>query len=172
MHRLVIPTILVFTIIVLVSLQCTLTVRWMVWGVHLELLPPLLLYAAFSTRFSTALPLSLFASVVYDAVSAGPMGGSAIPYLAGTALFCAARPIFFRNRVSTRFISGFVLAFATLFLQWIFCGKFSSGLHHVMLHILHLSVFCAILAVFYFAVLDRVCRLAGTEPGRPETSDA
>ncbi len=172
MHRLVIPTILVFTIIVLVSLQCTLTSRWMVWGVHLELLPPLLLYAAFSVRFSTALLLAVFASVVYDALSAGPMGGSAIPYLAGTVLFCAVRPIFFRNRISTQFISGFVLSFATLFLQWIFCGKFSSGLHHVLPPILRLSVLCAILTIFYFAVLDWICHLAGAEPGRPETSDA
>ncbi len=170
MNRVVIPTVLIAGIILLISLQCTLTHRWLVWGVHMELLPPLLVYAAFTVNLPSSLLLGAFAAVMYDSFSAGPMGASLIPYLVGVSLFCGVRPIFFRNRISTQFFSGFVLGFIALFLQWVFCGKFLAGGAHIVPKLLHLSLMCAVLAVFYFLFLDLLFRGLGLNPGRFEDS--
>lgn len=169
MNRLLIPFTLVAAAIVLVTLQCTVTWRWAPWGVRLELLPPLLVYMAFTVNLPTALFLGAFSALLFDSFSAGYMGASVIPYLATVTLFCALRPVFFRNRISTRFLSGLVAGFLVLALQWVFSGKVTSvPVGAVLPRILRLAVLSGVLAAVYFLALDFVFRSAGLNPGRFE----
>ncbi|MBI4025514.1 MAG: hypothetical protein HY360_11075 [Verrucomicrobia bacterium] len=170
MHRPIIPFLLVVGIILLLSLQCTLTHRWDVWGVEVrpELLPALLVYAAFTVNLPTALLLGFFAAVMYDSFSGGNFGASMIPYMASISIFCAVRPVFFRNRITTQFLSGFVFGFLALLLQWAFCGKFPVHWAEVFRKVTRLAVCSGFLAVIYFTVLDIFFRLMGLNPGRFE----
>ncbi len=168
MNRLFIPFLLVLAIILLLCAQCTFVYRFPVWGAQAQLLPPLLLYAAFTLNLPTAVILGLLASAMFDSFSAGHFGGSAIPYVLSVTLFSGVRPIFFRNRISTQFLSGCVFGFVALFLQWVLSGKVMVGLHVVLPTILHLSLFCGVLSVLYFTVLDFICRMVGVDPGRFE----
>ena len=169
MNRLLIPFALVASAIALVTVQCTVTWRWMMWGVRLELLPPLLVYMAFTVNLPTALFLGVFSALLFDSFSAGYMGASVIPYLATVTLFCALRPVFFRNRISTRFLSGLVAGFLVLALQWIFSGKVTSvPVGTILPRILHLAVLGGILSTVYFFVFDFAFRSAGLNPGRFE----
>lgn len=173
MNRLLMPFSLVAGVILLVTLQCTIVWRWTPWGVHLELLPPLLIYMAFTVNLPTAFFLGAFAAALYDAFSAAPMGASVIPYLTGVMLFSALRPIFFRNRLSTRFLSGLVGGFLILFLQWIFSGKVTFvPLSAILPKIARLSALCGVLSVAYFAVLDAIFRASGLDPGRFEEASS
>lgn len=169
MNRLLIPFALVVGAIFLVTLQCTVTWRWAPWGVRLELLPPLLVYMAFTVNLPTAFFLGAFCAVLYDSLSAGYMGASVIPYLVTLTLFSALRPVFFRNRISTRFLSGLVAGFLALLLQWVFCGKVTSiPVAAVLPKVLRLSVLCGLLSVAYFFAFDLVFRSLGLDPGRFE----
>ena len=171
MSRLLIPFSLVAGVILLVTLQCTVVWRWAPWGVHLEMLPPLLVYMAFTVNLPTAFFLGAFAAALYGAFSAAPMGASVIPYLAGVMLFSALRPVFFRGRISTRFMSGLVGGFLILLLQWVFSGKvILVPWGAVLPKILRLSALCGVLSVAYFSVLDAIFRASGLDPGRFEES--
>jgi len=153
------------------SIQCTLAGRWPIWGVHLELLPPLLLYAAFSVNLPTALILGSLSAVMYDSYSGGKLGASLLPYIVSTSIFCALRPIFFRNRITTQFLCGLVFGFITLLFQWALSGKFFIGIHQVLPKIVNLSLFTGILSILYFTILDALSRLMGLIPGRFEDYD-
>lgn len=168
MNRLFIPFLLVLAIILLLCAQCTFGCRFPVWGAQAQLLPPVLLYAAFTVNLPTAVILGLLAAAMFDSFSAGSFGASAIPYVAAITVFCAVRPIFFRNRISTQFVGGCVFGFISLGLQWLFSGKVSAGWHTALPVVLHLALFCGVLAVFYFAFLDFLCRRVGVDPGRFE----
>jgi hypothetical protein len=172
MNRLLIPFFLMVLIVFLLSIQCTIASRWLIWGVHLELLPALLLYAAFSVSLPTALVIASLAAVMYDSYSGGRLGASLIPYILATATFCFVRPIFFRNRVTTQFLCGFVFGFVTLLFQWALSGKFFIGIQHVFAKIIHLAVFTGILSIIYFCILDLFSRFLGMVPGRFEDYDA
>lgn len=168
MKRFVIPFLLVVGLVLLLSAQCTLTYRWRFWGVVLELLPALLLYASFTVNLPTALLLGILAAIMYDSFSVGNFGSSMVPYIVSTALFCAIRPVFFRNRITTQFVSGILFGFTASFLQWALGGKWSVGLTIVLPKLAHLSLLCGILAVIYFTFLDMLCRMMGLNPGRFE----
>ncbi|MCC7518741.1 MAG: hypothetical protein IT578_06110 [Verrucomicrobiae bacterium] len=169
MNRLLIPFSLVAVAILLVALQCTVTWRWSPWGVRLELLPPLLVYMAFTVNLPTAFFLGAFSALLYDSLSAGAMGASVIPYLVNVTLFSALRPIFFRSRLSTRFFNGVIAGFFTLLLQWLFSGKaVAVPFGAVLPKILRLATLCGLLSVAYFLVLDAAFRASGLNPGRFE----
>ena len=168
MARFFIPLLLLLSTILLLLVQCTCTWRWPIWGVRLELLPALLLYAAFTLNLSAALIVALVAAIMYDSFSGGHFGASMLPYVLSTALFCGVRPIFFRNSIITRFLAGLALGFIALFLQWAFAGKFAIGLEHVLPRLGHLAVLTGFLAIIYFTGLDLFCRLVGVDPGRFE----
>ena len=168
MNRIVIPLMLVVGIILLFVIQCALIHRWYFWGVRLELLPALLLYVAFTVNLPTSLLLALLSAMMYDTFSGGNFGSSIIPYIAGIFLFCAIRPIFFRNRITTQFVSGFVLGFIVLLLQWMLCGKWVIAWEYVWPKLIRLSLISGVLAVAYFIVLDAICRFMGFDPGRLE----
>ncbi len=168
MNRFLLPLSLLLAVLLLLLAQCTWGYRWSLGGVHVELLPPLLFYAAFTVSLPTALLLALLAATMYDSFSGGYFGASMLPYVLSTALFCGIRPIFFRNRISTQFFSGFVFGFIALFLQWTLCGKFIVGIAHVVPKITCLALLMGILAVIYFAVLDLFCSLMGVIPRRGE----
>jgi cell shape-determining protein MreD len=160
------PLLIVIAMIALFAAQCTLTHRWLVNDVRMELLPSLLLYAAFTVNLPIGILLSLVAATLYDSFSAGPFGGSMIPYAATVALFCALRPIFFRNRISTQIITGFVFSWIVLFLQWGLSGKALLTWHTILPKLLRLSLVSSALAVFYFAIMDTFVKGLGQEPGR------
>ncbi len=170
MNRIIIPFILIAGIILLLAIQCTLIHRWYFWGVRLELLPALLLYAAFTVNLPSSLLLALLSAMMYDTFSVGNFGSSIIPYITGVSLFCAVRPIFFRNRITTQFLSGFVLGFIILLLQWVLCGKWMVGWEHIWPKLLRLSLISGVLAVAYFTLFDAICRSLGLDPGRFEES--
>lgn len=172
MNRFFIPLLLLLNTILLLLLQCTCTWRWPVWDVRLELLPALLLYAAFTVNLSSALILALVAAGMYDSFSGGHFGASMLPYVLSTALFCGVRPIFFRNRITTQFLAGCVFGFGALFLQWAFAGKFMVGLEHVLPRLGRLAVLTGFLAILYFTALDLFCRLVGVDPGRFTEEDS
>lgn len=171
MNRFLIPLFLLLSIVFLLSVQCTIAARWNLWGVHLELLPAVLLYAAFSVNLPMALILSSIAAVMYDSYSGGRLGASLIPYIISTTLFCFVRPVFFRNRVTTQFLCGIIFGFLTLLFQWMLSGKFFVGFHFVIHKLFHLAFFTGLLSIFYFATLDFICRMMGMIPGRFEEYD-
>jgi len=170
MNRVLLPIILIVGIIFLLMMQCTVLDRWSPWGVRLELLPALLLYAAFTVSLPSALLLGLLAGVMYDAFSAGHFGGSMFPYVLSIAIFCLVRPIFFRNQFTTQFLSGIVFGFIALSLQFVLSGKFLVGWGHVFPKILRLSLITGILSIFYFGFFDLTARMIGLDPGRLEDS--
>ena len=159
MNRFLIPLILMLMVVLLLSFQCTITWRWLIWDVRLELLPALLLYAAFSLNLSSAIILGIIAAAMYDSFSSGYFAASLIPYFIAITLFSALRPIFFRDRVTTQLMSGFIFAWIALSLQWILSGKFSIGWANAVPKIFRLSVLSGVLAIVYFFILDRAFRL-------------
>ena len=167
-RQLIIPLVLVLATVALLVCQCTVAHIWRPWGLRLEFLPALLLYAAFTLGMPTAILLSVAAALMYDTFSAGPFGGSLIPFIAVTAMFCALRPVFFRNRISTQFVSGFVFALLALPVQWLLGGKFMVSWNVVFPKLMHLSIFCGVLAILYFTIFDFFFRLVGLNPGRFE----
>jgi hypothetical protein len=170
MNRFLIPLILMLMVVLLLSFQCTITWRWPIWDVRMELLPALLLYAAFSLNLSSAIILGIVSAGMYDSFSGGYFAASLIPYFVAITIFSALRPIFFRDRMTTQLMSGFVFAWIVLSLQWILSGKFSIGWAHAVPKIFRLAVLSGILSVVYFFILDRVFRLIDLEPGRFENS--
>lgn len=166
MNRFLIPLLLAVNVIFLLSLQCTLSQRFVSGGVHLELLPPLLLYAAFTVNLPTSLMLGALSAVMYDSFSAQTFGASMIPYITGMAIFCAIRPIFFRNQLTTQLLSGIIFALMVLGLQWMFSGKVMIGWDIVARKIVRLSLWSGVLSVIYFTLLDACFRMVGLEPGR------
>ncbi|MDD2709204.1 MAG: hypothetical protein PHV34_14550 [Verrucomicrobiae bacterium] len=166
MSRSIIPILVVIMLVALISAQCTITHRWPIGEVRIELIPPLLLYMAFTLNLPISLLLGLLAATLYDSFSGGPFGASLVPYIASVSLFCAVRPIFFRNRITTQLITGFLSAWITLILQWILSGKAMYSWHNVFPKLLRLSLLCSVLAVIYFTVLDAMARGMGQEPGR------
>lgn len=166
MKQSLIPLLIVVAMVTLFSIQCTLSHRWLLDGMHVELLPALLLYASFTVNLRVGLLLALLAAALYDSFSGGPFGASMIPYAATVALFCALRPIFFRNRVTTQIITGFVFSWIVIFLQWGLSGKALLTWHTAFPKILRLALVGSVLAVFYFAILDAIGRGLGQEPGR------
>ncbi len=170
MNRVLIPIILMLGIIFLLMIQCTVIDRWYPWGVRLELLPALLLYASFTVNLPSALLLGLLAGVMYDSFSAGHFGGSLFPYVASITLFCMVRPIFFRNQFTTQFLSGIVFGFMALSLQFLLSGKFMVGWEYAFPKILRLALVTGVLSVFYFAFFDVLARMIGLDPGRIEDS--
>ncbi len=134
----------------------------------MELLPPLLLYAAFTVNPQTAILLGSLAAVLYDSFSGVNFGASLAPYAVSVFLFCAVRPIFFRNQITTQFISGCIFGFMALSFQWVLSGKFMVGWESIWPKVLRLSLLSGILAVLYFIILDRLHRWMGLDPGRFE----
>lgn len=170
MNRFLMPLILMLMVVLLLSFQCTITWRWAIWDVRLELLPALLLYAAFSLNLSSAIILGIVSATMYDSFSGGHFASSLIPYFAAITIFSALRPIFFRDRMTTQLMSGFIFAWIVLSLQWILSGKFSIGWANAIPKLFRLSVLSGALSIIYFFVLDRAFRLIDLEPGRFENS--
>jgi hypothetical protein len=169
MNRLMIPIVLIVAVIVLLSIQCTVIWRFPVWGIHLELLPPLLLYAAFTVNLPTAFLLGLLSAGMYDSFSGGYFGASVIPYFVSIALFSGLRPIFFRDRMTTQILSGFIFGWIVLILQWVLSGKFGAvSWSGVLPKLMRLAFFSGLLSVLYFILLDGFFRFLGLEPGRFE----
>lgn len=168
MNRFLIPLILLLVVILLLSVQCTITWHWPIWDIRLELLPALLLYAAFSLSLSSAIILGLISAAMYDSFSSGLFAASLVPYFVAITIFSALRPIFFRDRITTQFMSGFAFAWIVLSLQWVLSGKFFIGWTYVVSKLFHLSVFSGVLSIIYFFVLDRLFRLIDLDPSRLE----
>ena len=166
MNRLVFPVLLVVALIALISAQCTFMHSWSVYGVRMELLPPLLLYASFTVNLPLSLIFALFAAALYDSFSGLRFGASIIPYGMVAMLYCMLRPVFFRNRITTQWISGCVFGWIALSLQWLLSGKALVSWKIVFPKLLCLSLCCGALAVCYFTVLDLIARGLGQEPGR------
>jgi len=166
MNHLVFPVLLVMALIALISAQCTFMYPLSVWGLRLELLPPLILYAAFTVNLQMSLLFALLAAALYDSFSGCRFGASLIPYVTVAALGCTLRPVFFRNRVTTQFISGLVFCWLAIAIQWALSGKALVSWHIIFPKLARLSLFCGVLAVCYFTVLDFIARSLGQEPGR------
>ncbi len=168
MNRVLIPIILILSTIFLLMLQCTVIDRWQPWGVRLELLPALLLYASFTVGLPSALLLGLLAGMMYDSFSAAYFGGSTFPYVVTITAFCLVRPVFFRNQLTTQFLSGIIFGFVALSLQFVLCGKFMIGWEYAFPKIVRLALVSGVLAVFYFIFFDSLARTIGLDPGRLE----
>ncbi|MGD1019746.1 MAG: rod shape-determining protein MreD [Verrucomicrobiia bacterium] len=67
-------------ILIAVALQARMPTLWWLGGVHAELLPALVAYAALTTHRRRALALALVAGLTQDALSAAPFGISALAY--------------------------------------------------------------------------------------------
>ncbi len=166
MNRLVFPVLLVVTLVALISAQCTFMYSCLLWGVRLELLPPLLLYAAFTVNLPMSLLFAMLAATLYDSFSGGRFGASMIPYVAAAGLCCTLRPVFFRNRITTQWFCGLVFGWLVLALQWALSGKALATWSIVFPKLGRLALFCSVLAIGYFTVLDFIARGLGQEPGR------
>ncbi|MGD0058376.1 MAG: rod shape-determining protein MreD [Verrucomicrobiia bacterium] len=67
-------------ILIAVALQARMPTLWWLGGVHVELLPALVVYAALTMHRRRALVLALVAGLTQDALSAAPFGISALAY--------------------------------------------------------------------------------------------
>ncbi|MGO9244227.1 MAG: rod shape-determining protein MreD [Verrucomicrobiia bacterium] len=67
-------------ILIAVALQAHMPTLWWLGGVHVELLPALVVYAALTMGRRRALVLALVAGLTQDALSAAPFGISALAY--------------------------------------------------------------------------------------------
>jgi rod shape-determining protein MreD len=67
-------------ILIAVALQAHMPTFWWLGGVHVELLPALVVYAALTMHRRRALVLALVAGLTQDALSAAPFGISALAY--------------------------------------------------------------------------------------------
>ena len=148
--------------LLLFILQTTVLYRYPVYGVRLELLPPLILFIALTTNFSMTVAACIFASLLYDTLCPGRLGISLLPYVIGGGIFSVIRPMLYRNSWLTRFVSGWTICIIILFGQWI--AYQASGLAdlpfwHVMKTIFKLSVFGGFLAILYFVLIDLAARM-------------
>jgi rod shape-determining protein MreD len=67
-------------ILIAAALQAHMPTFWWLGGVHVELLPALVVYAALTMHRRRALVLALVAGLTQDALSAAPFGISALAY--------------------------------------------------------------------------------------------
>ena len=110
---------LLLAILFLLIAQTTFLCRYPVFGVRLELVPPLILYIALTTNFPTTIAACVFASLLYDMQCPIRLGASLLPYVLSGGVFCMLRPMLYRNSWLTRFISGGTICMMILLFQWI-----------------------------------------------------
>jgi len=158
--------------LVLIILQTTVLYRYPLYGVRLELLPPLILFFALTTNFSMTVAACVFAALAYDALCPGRVGVSLLPYVVGGGIFSVIRPMLYRNSWLTRFISGWTICMIILFGQWLAYragGLADLPFWFVMKTLFKLSVFGGFLAIAYFALIDLAARLLDLLP--PQEGD-
>jgi hypothetical protein len=119
LSELLFRALLLIGIVLVFTLQTTVFSRFPIFGVRLELVPPLILFIALTTNFSMTVASCLFASLLYDTYASGRLGLSLLPYVIGGGVFSAIRPMLYRNSWLTRFVSGWTICMVILFGQWV-----------------------------------------------------
>lgn len=158
---------LLVLMLLLFILQTTVFCRFPIYGVKLELLPPLILFIALTTNFSMTVAACVFASLMYDTLCPGRIGISLLPYVIGGGIFSVIRPMLYRNSWLTRFVSGWTICMIILFGQWIAyraSGMADLAFWLVMKTIFKLSLFGGILTVIYFVLIDLAARVLDLLP--------
>jgi hypothetical protein len=82
-------------------------------GVQLDLLPALMVYAALCTGVTTVALLAVFGSLVFDALSANPLGISVLPLFAVGLAIYINRDLILRDQTFAQVTLGFVASAAT-----------------------------------------------------------
>lgn len=153
--------------VLLFILQTTFFYRYPIYGVRIELLPPLILFVALTTNFSMTVASCILAALLYDTLSPGRLGISLLPYVIGGGIFSVIRPMLYRNSWLTRFVSGWTICMLILFAQWV--AYRASGLAdlpfwYVMKTIFKLSVIGGFVAILYFVLFDLGARMLDLLP--------
>lgn len=153
--------------LLLFILQTTVLYRFPIYGVRLELLPPMILFFALTTNFSMTVAACVFAAMMYDTLCPGRLGISLLPYVIGGGIFSMIRPMLYRNSWLTRFVSGLTICMIILFCQWLAYragGLADLPFWFVMKTLFKLSIFGGFLAIAYFALIDLAARLLDLLP--------
>ena len=81
-------------------------------GAQLDVLPPLMVYAALRCRLSTVITLALGGGVLFDSLSANPLGISVLPlFVAGLVIF-VNRELIMRDQIFAQAFLGFCVSLA------------------------------------------------------------
>ncbi|MBE0542839.1 MAG: hypothetical protein IH623_15920 [Verrucomicrobia bacterium] len=83
------------------------------FGAQISLLPPLMVYAALSMGLSTVAVLAVVSGVLFDSLSANPLGISILPLFAIGLLIYARRDLILRDQPFAQFVLGLVASAAT-----------------------------------------------------------
>ncbi len=100
-------------------------------GAQPDLLPALVVYAAFNANLATTAGVAVVAGLSYDALSSGPFGLSLLPLTVLGVLLHRRRDLVLRDSVWSQASLGFVATLAvtvlSLTLLWVFGPLVSSG---------------------------------------------
>ncbi len=81
-------------------------------GAQLDLLPPLMVYAGLCASFTTVCLLAVWGGILFDSLSANPLGISVLPLLLiGLALY-TRRDVILRDQLFAQFFLGFAASAA------------------------------------------------------------
>lgn len=83
-----------------------------VLGVQIDLLPPIVVYAALCSNFGTVCLLALFAGLCFDSLSANPLGASVLPLFAVGLALHFWRDLILRTQSFAQMILGFAAGLA------------------------------------------------------------
>src|SRR3982751_255492 len=75
-------------------------------GAQLDLLPPLMVYAALTARFPTVAALSLFGGLWFDSLSSNPLGITVLPLLLIGVIIFASREFIVRDQLFAQLVIG------------------------------------------------------------------
>ncbi len=81
-------------------------------GVQVDLLPPLMVYAALRCRFSTVLTLALGGGLLFDSLSANPLGISVLPLFAPGLVIFVNRELIMREQLFAQVFLGLCVSLA------------------------------------------------------------
>jgi cell shape-determining protein MreD len=100
-------TILVLaTALIVVFLETTLDAPRRLIGVQIDMLPPLMVFAALNTEIGTLTAVAVFGGLWFDSLSANPIGVSVLPlFLTGLAAYLA-KDLVLRDQIFAQFILG------------------------------------------------------------------
>jgi rod shape-determining protein MreD len=107
---------LVLTVFLAVFAQAAFPIGRMVLGAQIDLLPPLVVYAALSSGLTGVSLTAIWGGLLFDSLSANPLGTSVAPLLVIGSLICAKRELILRDQVFAQAVIGIAAsaAFALL----------------------------------------------------------
>ena len=161
------PIIILIAAFLAVYFEITFPLFRKVFGAQVDLLPPLMVYASLSTGITTVALLALVGGLLFDSVSANPLGVSVIPLFAIGYAIHRFHGLLLREQVYAQFAFGLAASLLTpLFSLLALLSSDTTPLvgWGTVWQLLVVGLMGGLLTPLVFAILDRVSQALNYQP--------